>query len=96
MRSSLLVLGLAVCAAMLAVVNQDSGFPTWLRLRANLDASQARIHELETETSDLRAQIVDLETQPWAVERAIREDLDLARPGEVLVRFTRPAWNGGK
>ena len=96
MKSSLLVLGLAVCAVTLAVVDQDSGVPTWFRLRADLDSSQARIRQLESETEDLRAQIADLETHPWAVERAIREDLDLTKPGEVLIRFTPAAWSGSK
>ena len=81
------MLGLAVVAATLAVVDRDSGVPTWLRLRAELDASHARVRQLESETASLRAQIADLETRPWAVERAIREDLDLAMPGEVVVRF---------
>jgi cell division protein FtsB len=87
LRSSLLVLGLAVCAAMLAVVDRDSGIPTWLRLRSELAESDARVRQLEAETIALRGQIEELRTRPWAIERAIREDLDLARPGEVLVRF---------
>lgn len=88
MRSTLLVLGLAVGAVMLAVLDADSGLRTWLRLRAELETSRSRIQQLEAETSDLQAQIGDLRAHPWAIERAIREDLDLARPGEVLVRFT--------
>ena len=39
--------------------------------------------------------IADLETRPWAVERAIREDLDLAKPGEVVVRFRSGALRQG-
>lgn len=89
MRSTLLVLGLAAGAVMLAILDRDSGLQTWLRLRSELEASQSRIHQLESETSELRAEISDLQAHPWAVERAIREDLDLARPGEVLVRFTK-------
>lgn len=85
------MLGLAVGAVMLAVVDRDSGLQTWMRLRSELFASQSRIHQLESETAELRAQISDLQSHPWAVERAIREDLDLARPGEVLVRFTKNA-----
>jgi len=91
LRSTLLVLGLAVGAVLLAVLDGHSGLGTWLRLRTELETSQARIHQLEAETSDLQAQIGDLRAHPWAIEKAIREDLDLARPGEVLVRFTQPA-----
>ena len=90
MRSSLVVLGLAVCAAMLVVVDRESGVGTWLRLRSELAESDTRIQRLESETRALREQIEELRAEPWAIERAIREDLDLARPGEVLVRFRRP------
>jgi len=90
LRSSLVVLGLAVCAAMLVVVDRESGVGTWLRLRSELAESDTRIQRLESETRALREQIEELRAEPWAIERAIREDLDLARPGEVLVRFRRP------
>ncbi len=87
------MLGLAVCAATLVVVDRDSGVGTWLRLRSELAESSTRIRQLEAETVSLRRQIEELRTHPWAIERAIREDLDLARPGEVLIRF-RPASTG--
>jgi cell division protein FtsB len=35
----------------------------------------------------LRAEVRALERDPFSLERAIREDLDLAKPGEVIVRF---------
>jgi cell division protein FtsB len=79
--------GLALCAATLVVVDRDSGVGTWLRLRAELGESRARVERLQAETSSLRRQIEELRSEPWAIERAIREDLDLARPGETLIRF---------
>lgn len=83
------MVGLAVCAVMLLVVDRDSGVGTWLRLRSELAASETRIQRLESETEALRREIESLRVEPWAIERAIREDLDLARPGEILVRFKR-------
>jgi cell division protein FtsB len=46
------------------------------------------------ETHALRAEIEALESQPFALERAIREDLELARPGETVVRFGRNEPHG--
>ena len=83
----MLVLGLAVMAATLVVVDRESGLGTWFELRSELAESDTRVQHLEAETSSLREQIADLQAHPWAIERAIREDLDLARPGEVLIRF---------
>jgi hypothetical protein len=38
----------------------------------------------------MRNEIQMLEAEPAALDRAIREELDLALPGEVVVRFTTP------
>jgi cell division protein FtsB len=56
-------------------------------LRADLAERDARIEKLSSEIALLRAQVGDLESDPFALERAIREDLGLAKPGEVIVRF---------
>jgi len=82
----------AVMAAGLAIVmlDQKSGLPAWLRLRAELTASQARIDALSARAKTLREEIEALERDPFAIERAIREELGLARPGERVVRFSQP------
>jgi len=81
----------AVVAAGLALVmlDQKSGVPAWLRLRAELSASHARIEVLSRRAETLRREIDSLESDPFAVERAIREELGLARPGERVVRFSQ-------
>jgi cell division protein FtsB len=42
---------------------------------------------LKERVETLEFEINALETDPFALERAIREDLELARPGEIVVRF---------
>jgi cell division protein FtsB len=74
----------------LVMLDQKSGLPAWLRLRAELTASQARIEALSARAKTLREQIEALEQDPFAIERAIREELGLARPGERVVRFSQP------
>lgn len=82
----------AVMAAGLALVmlDQESGVPAWLRLRGELEASEARIAVLSARADALRSEITALERDPFALERAIREELGLARPGEQVVRFIEP------
>jgi cell division protein FtsB len=87
----LLLLGVAV----IAVADATSGIPMWLRLRADLADSSGRVAVLKRSTEALRVQIDALESQPFALERAIREDLELARPGEVVVRFDRASSGRG-
>ncbi len=85
MRSALLLPFRAI--ALLAVVDRHAGLGTWLELRGELRASRIRIDRLHREVEALRAEVRALERDPFSLERAIREDLDLAKPGEVIVRF---------
>jgi cell division protein FtsB len=82
----------AVIAAGLALVvlDQKSGLPAWFRLRGDLSASQARIATLTARGEGLRREIAALERDPFELERAIREELGLARPGERIIRFAEP------
>ena len=87
---ALWLVAVGVLAALtIALMDQESGLGTWLRLRGELEASRARIAKLESEIVELRGEAEALENDPFAEERAIRERLGLARPGEVVVRFAR-------
>jgi hypothetical protein len=76
--------------AISALLDHESGVGIWLGLREDLSGSAARIAQLHRENDDIRNEIQILEAEPAALERAIREELDLALPGEVVVRFTNP------
>ena len=83
-------MSLAIAAVFaLAVGGQQSGLPAWFALRSELAAARARIGALSERTAALRIEIDALEQHEFALERAIREDLELARPGEIVVRFAR-------
>ncbi|MFO0687107.1 MAG: septum formation initiator family protein [Myxococcota bacterium] len=83
---SLVTLAIAV-AAVFSLFDPDSGLAIWRELRQDLDTSNARVEQLVRENEALRAEIAVLENEPAALDRAIREELDLVRPGEVVVRF---------
>lgn len=79
----------AIIAAALGLVTIDSeaGLRSWLRLREDLRAAEARIGALRKQIEALEAETEALRSDPIAIESAIREDLLLARPGEVVVRL---------
>jgi hypothetical protein len=81
-----LVLGAVVG---IAVADSESGIPMWFRLRDDVAEAAERVQLLARRNAALRDQIQALQGEPFALERAIREDLGLARPGEVVVRFAR-------
>lgn len=59
----------------------------WFELREERRSSQLRIAELEADVIALESEVEALESDPLAMERAIREVLELVRPGETVVRF---------
>lgn len=83
---SLVTLAIAL-AAVFAMLDQDSGIAIWRELRRDLETSNTRVEQLVRENEALRGEIAILESEPAALDRAIREELDLVLPGEVVVRF---------
>jgi cell division protein FtsB len=82
---------LLVCAAVLvAALDGQAGLRVWWDLRAALRDAQAERALLLREVEGLRTAADALEGDRFAIERAIRERLRLARAGETLVRLSAP------
>jgi len=81
----------AILAAVVvyAVIDEDSGIPRQCQVRADVAAADERGASLGAEIAELEREAAALETDPFAVERAIRSDLELVMPGERVVR-SRP------
>jgi cell division protein FtsB len=82
---------LLVAALALAWLDADSGLRAWLGLRRDVDAARARVQALHGEIAELGAEASALATEAFAQERAIREELEWALPGETVVRMPAPA-----
>jgi cell division protein FtsB len=77
-----------IAAALgLVMIDGESGLRSWLRLRGDLRAAEARIDTLQNQIAALEEETEALRSDPIAIESAIREDLHLARPGETVVRL---------
>jgi len=76
-----------VAALVVAMLDSEAGFRTWLRLKGDLRAAEARIEALRSEIADLEREAAALESDSFAIEAAIREDLKLARPGEIVIHW---------
>jgi cell division protein FtsB len=87
-RGLLLIPALVAAALVYAGFDTDSGIRTWLHMRGVLGASRSRIAEVRREIGVLERDAAALESDPFALERAIREDLKLARRGERIVRLS--------
>jgi cell division protein FtsB len=87
-----LAIGVVSISLVLALIDGESGLRTWLALRDDLHAAQARIDRLKSDVSELEHEGGGLTGagDPFALERAVRERLVYARDGETLVRLDRP------
>jgi cell division protein FtsB len=79
------VLALLLGAALFG----ENGLLHLRRLRADVEALHRDVQALEVENERLSRAIVELRSDPAAIERIAREDLGLVRPGERVLRFPR-------
>lgn len=87
MKAFWLIPAFFAAALFLAANDRESGLPMWFELRNERQQSDERIAQLRAEVEALRVEVEALQRDPVAVERAIREVLEFARPGEIVVRF---------
>jgi cell division protein FtsB len=78
---------LVVAAAGWTLADERSGLPAWQRLNSDLASAHGRIEVLQRDIAALRGEATGLDADAFAIERAIREELGLARPGESVVRL---------
>jgi cell division protein FtsB len=84
----LLIIPALLSAALIYIsADRGTGLSTWMRDRDALENSEEQIARLEAEIVRLKAEVGRLERDPFAIERAIREDLEWARAGETVVRI---------
>ncbi len=83
------VAALSVIAFAIALCDQEAGLAPWFSLRSDVAAARSRVATLNGAIAELRADASALQSDPLAVERAIREELDWSRPGELMVRLRR-------
>ncbi len=87
MKKKIFVLGVA-CVLLIMIVTAffgKKGVMDLRRARRTLETRAATIRALEAERDRLEAEIRRLDSDPRAVEKAAREKLGLAAPGEKVV-----------
>jgi cell division protein FtsB len=70
-----------------AALDEETGIRRWLHLRGELAEARARIEALRGEIDGLCGEAQRLEEDGFATERAIREELEFARPGQTVLRL---------
>jgi cell division protein FtsB len=80
-------LGLLVLLLLVHNVFGAHGFLAMHQTRAEIEKVQQNIDRLNKENEQLADQVHALKTDPHAIEKIARDELNLARPGDVIIKI---------
>ena len=84
------ILGLFVLALVVHDVFGAHGFIAMRRTQNEIERVKKDIDRLNTENVQLGQQVRALKTDPHMIEKIAREELQHAKPGEVIIRIPPP------
>ena len=85
------ILALALFLIAMHDVFGSHGLVAMRRTQSQFKQLRGEIDRLNQENSDLSKQVHALRTDPKAVERIAREEMGLARPGEMIFKLPEPS-----
>jgi len=83
-RAALLALLLVVVVLAVHEIFGDRGYLALRRRQRELETLQQQVKQLQEENQKLEQQIESLKSDPKAVEKLAREQMKLAKPGEII------------
>ena len=91
------ILGLFVLALVVHDIFGTHGFIAMRRTQLEIQKVRKDIDRLNSENVQLSDQVKALKTDPHAIERIAREELQRAKQGEVIIRYPNlpPATDAG-
>ena len=93
-RNARQILGLALFALLLHDIFGVHGFIAMRRTQNEIKQIREQIGKLNSENKSLSSQVNSLKTDPKAIERIAREEMGLARPGEIIYKLPDSAKPG--
>jgi cell division protein FtsB len=66
------------------------GFLAMRRTRQDIERVKKDIDRLNAENTQLEDEVKALKSDPHMIEKIARDDLGLARPGEVIIKIPQP------
>lgn len=81
------ILALFVLALVVHDVFGAHGFIAMRRKQSEIERVKKDIDRLNKENTELGEQVKALKTDPKLIEKIAREDLQRARPGEIIIRI---------
>jgi len=81
------LLGLLIAVMIVHDVFGTHGFLAMRRTQSEIRKVKADLEQLSRENATLEQEVKDLKTDPRLIEKIARDDLGLARPGEIIIRI---------
>ncbi len=81
------ILGLALFALLVHDIFGAHGFVAMRRTQKEIEQIREQIGNLNEENKSLADQVTSLKSDPKAIERIAREEMGLARPGEMIFKL---------
>jgi cell division protein FtsL len=81
------LLGLLLLVMIVHDVFGTHGFLAMRRIQNEIGRVKADLDALSKENAALAQEVKDLNTDPRLIEKIARDDLGLARPGEIIIRI---------
>jgi cell division protein FtsB len=93
-RNTRQILGLALFALLIHDIFGAHGFIAMRSTQKEIEQIREQIGKLNDENKSLSSQVNSLKTDPKAIERIAREEMGLARPGEIIYKLPDAAKPG--
>lgn len=84
------ILGLALFALLVHDVFGPHGFIAMRRTQKEIEQIREQIGKMNDENKTLADQVNSLKSDPKSIERIAREEMGLARPGEMIFKIPDP------
>lgn len=87
-RATILALMVVAAALIVHEIFGQNGYLALRRQKQEYQALEQQIEQLRQENQELEKQVKALRTDPKAIEKVARDNMRLARPGEII--YTLP------
>jgi len=81
------LLGLLVLVLVVHDVFGTHGYLAMRRTQNEINKVEAGLDQLNKENSQLEQEVRELKTDPHKIEKIARDELGLAKPGEVIIKI---------
>lgn len=81
------LLGLLVVVLVVHDIFGPHGFLAMRRTQDEMHRVKASLERLNKENAQLEQEVKDLKTDPKLIEKIARDDLGLAKPGEIIIKI---------